>query len=69
MFWQQPSILARTYDVPLWSEQHFCLLEEMAASLAKIGQKAITVIAGEIPGKVGLIISSKTILRISMSIQ
>ncbi len=33
--WQQPSILARTYDVPLWSEQHFCLLEEMAASLAK----------------------------------
>lgn len=49
--WQQPSILARTYDVPLWSEQHFCLLEEMAASLAKIGQKAITVIAGEIPWK------------------
>ncbi|MUO32391.1 DUF4091 domain-containing protein [Enterococcus gallinarum] len=49
--WQQPSILARTYKVPLWSEEHFRLVEEMARSLADIGQKAVTVIAGEIPWK------------------
>jgi hypothetical protein len=50
-FWQQPSNLARSFDVPLWSEEHFRLLGEMASSLAAIGQKAVTVIAGEIPWK------------------
>lgn len=49
--WQQPSNLARTYDVSLWSDEHFRLIKEMAASLAKIGQKAVTVIAAEIPWK------------------
>ena len=49
--WQQPSNLARTFDVPLWSDAHFDLIKEMAESLAAIGQKAITVIAGEIPWK------------------
>ncbi|MBW9324820.1 DUF4091 domain-containing protein [Enterococcus casseliflavus] len=49
--WQQPSNLARTFDVPLWSDAHFDLIKEMAQSLAAIGQKAITVIAGEIPWK------------------
>jgi hypothetical protein len=49
--WQQPSNLARTYGVPLWGDEHFRLLKEMAESLAAIGQKAITVIAGEIPWK------------------
>ncbi|MEY8445272.1 DUF4091 domain-containing protein [Enterococcus ratti] len=49
--WQQPSNLARNYGVPLWSEAHFCLLQKMTESLAKIGQKAVTVIASEIPWK------------------
>ena len=49
--WQQPSNLARTFDVPLWSDAHFDLIKEMAESLAAIGQKAITVIAGDIPWK------------------
>ncbi|MBF8808132.1 MAG: DUF4091 domain-containing protein [Enterococcus lacertideformus] len=49
--WQQPSNLARSFQVPLWSDAHFQLIEEMAISLAKIGQKAVTVIAGEIPWK------------------
>lgn len=49
--WQQPSNLARSFQVPLWSEAHFKLIQEMADSLAKIGQKAVTVIAGEIPWK------------------
>lgn len=49
--WQQPSNLARSFQVPLWSHEHFELIKEMAISLAKIGQKAVTVIAGEIPWK------------------
>lgn len=49
--WQQPSNLARSFQVPLWSDAHFDLIQEMAESLAKIGQKAVTVIAGEIPWK------------------
>ncbi|MFP7306644.1 DUF4091 domain-containing protein [Enterococcus faecalis] len=49
--WQQPSNLARTFQVPLWSSEHFELIKEMAQSLAVLGQKAITVIVGEIPWK------------------
>ncbi|MDG4957512.1 DUF4091 domain-containing protein [Lactococcus lactis] len=49
--WQQPSNIARTFQVPLWSEEHFRLLDELAKSLAALGQKAITIIAGEIPWK------------------
>lgn len=49
--WQQPSNLARTYHVPMWSDRHFDLIAEMAEKLAALGQKAVTVIAGEIPWK------------------
>jgi hypothetical protein len=37
--------------VPLWSEAHFQLIKDMASSLATLGQKAVTVLAGEIPWK------------------
>ncbi|WP_430611742.1 DUF4091 domain-containing protein [Enterococcus sp. DIV0876] len=49
--WQQPSNLARTFQVPLWGDAHFQLIDQMAKLLADIGQKAVTVIAGEIPWK------------------
>lgn len=49
--WQQPSNLSRTFQVPLWSNQHFELIQTMASTLAELGQKNITVIAGEIPWK------------------
>lgn len=49
--WQQPSNLARTFHVPLWGEAYFGLIDQMADKLAAIGQKAVTVIAGEIPWK------------------
>lgn len=49
--WQQPSNLARTFHVPLWGDAHFGLVDQMADKLAAIGQKAVTVIAGEIPWK------------------
>lgn len=49
--WQQPSNLARTFQVPLWGEAHFELIDKMAKLLAEIGQKSVTIIAGEIPWK------------------
>ncbi|MGI6260431.1 MAG: glycoside hydrolase domain-containing protein [Acutalibacteraceae bacterium] len=47
--WQHSSNIARKHDVPLWSEAHFSVLKQYAASLAALGQKSITVIASEIP--------------------
>lgn len=47
--WQHTSNIARKHDVPLWSDRHFAVLEQYAASLAAIGQKSITVTASEIP--------------------
>ena len=47
--WQHPSNIARKHETPLWSDAHFAVLDRYAASLAALGQKAVTVIASEIP--------------------
>lgn len=47
--WQHPSNIARKHEVHLWSDEHFRVLEGYVKSLADLGQKAITVIASEIP--------------------
>jgi hypothetical protein len=47
--WQHPSNIARKHEVHLWSDEHFRVLEGYVNSLADLGQKAITVIASEIP--------------------
>lgn len=47
--WQHHTSLARTYEVPLWGEAHFALMERYAEKLAQIGQASITVIASEAP--------------------
>lgn len=47
--WQHPSNIARKHEVHLWSDEHFKVLEGYVNSLADLGQKAITVIASEIP--------------------
>lgn len=47
--WQHPSNIARKHEVHLWSDEHFKVLENYVKSLAELGQKAITVIASEIP--------------------
>lgn len=47
--WQHSSNIARKHDVLLWSDEHFRVLENYAASLAELGQKAVTVVATEIP--------------------
>lgn len=47
--WQHISNIARKHDVRLFSEEHFEIVEKYVKSLARLGQKAITVIASEIP--------------------
>lgn len=47
--WQHSSNIARKHDVPLWSDGHFAVLAQYAASLAALGQKSITIVASEIP--------------------
>lgn len=47
--WQHASAVARWHQVRLWSDEHFELLDNYLTSLAALGQKAVTVIAGEIP--------------------
>jgi len=47
--WQHCTSIARFHRVPLWSEAHFALVDRYYASLSKLGQKAVSVIAAEIP--------------------
>jgi hypothetical protein len=47
--WQHNTSIARYHHVPLWSDAHFDLIDRYFASLAELGQKAVTVIAAEIP--------------------
>ena len=47
--WQHLSNIARKHDVRLFSQSHFKVIEKYVESLARLGQKAITVIASEIP--------------------
>lgn len=47
--WQHPTAIARGHGVPLWGEAHWRLIEAYAAELARLGQKAITIIASDAP--------------------
>jgi hypothetical protein len=47
--WQHLSNIARKHEVILWSDEHFNVLERYVESLGALGQKAVTVIASEIP--------------------
>ena len=47
--WQHYTAIARYHRVPLWSDAHFDLIDRYMGSLAQLGQKALTVIAAEIP--------------------
>ncbi len=47
--WQHNSNIARKYDVRLWSDEHFAVIEKVVKSLAQLGQKSVTVCASEIP--------------------
>ncbi len=47
--WQHPSGIARGHGVPLWSERHWELIAAYGKELARLGQKAITIIASDCP--------------------
>ena len=47
--WQHSSIAANRCDVKIWSDEHFCVLEGIVESLAQLGQRAVTVVATEVP--------------------
>ncbi|MGL4736079.1 MAG: DUF4091 domain-containing protein [Cellulosilyticaceae bacterium] len=47
--WQHHTSLARTYEVPLWSDAHFDVMASHLKVLQELGQKAITVIVSDAP--------------------
>lgn len=47
--WQHNANIARRYQVPLWSDEHFAILDRYLHSLAQLGQKAVTAVVSEIP--------------------
>lgn len=47
--WQHLSNIARKHGTPLWSDEHFRVLEPYVASLAALGQKAVTLVVSEVP--------------------
>ncbi len=47
--WQHNSNLARYYGVDLWSDEHFEHIERAVATLARLGQKSVTVLLGDCP--------------------
>jgi len=47
--WQHSSNIARQYQIDLWSDEHFTLLERYLAVLSRLGQKVATLIVSEIP--------------------
>lgn len=47
--WQHPSNIARQFEVELWSDAHFRVLEACIETLSQLGQKAVTLIVSEIP--------------------
>lgn len=47
--WQHPSSLARRYNVPLFSDDHFYIIENFIKELSTAGQKTITIVASDFP--------------------
>ncbi len=47
--WQHLSNIARKHEVPLWSDDHFQVLENYVKSLGELGQKAVTLVVSEAP--------------------
>lgn len=45
--WQHPSNWSRMYNVPLWCDDHFKIIENYIEELASLGQKTITAIVSD----------------------
>ena len=50
--WQNPYAVARFYNVPLWSQEHFDLMRPSMKRLAEAGQKVITATVMQYPWNV-----------------
>lgn len=46
--WQHPSNIARQYEVELWSDEHFEILEKYCKSLGEVGVKSVSAIVSEV---------------------
>ena len=49
VIWQHPANIARHHGAPLFSDEHFRLLEEYTRTLSELGNVAATVTVGDIP--------------------
>ncbi len=47
--WQHNSNIARTFGVEPWSDEHFVEMEKVIATLSDLGQRSVTVVAGDCP--------------------
>ena len=47
--WQHLSNIARKHETPLWSDEHFAVLEQYVRSLGELGQKAVTLVVSQVP--------------------
>lgn len=47
--WQHNSNLARKAEVPLWSDEHFEVMERYVKTLGALGQKTVTLVMSEVP--------------------
>lgn len=46
--WMHPSNVARQYEVALWSDEHFSILDKYCKSLGELGVKSVTTIVSEV---------------------
>jgi hypothetical protein len=47
--WQHNSNIARKYEVSLWSDEHFAVIDAYLQSMGELGQKAVSLVVSEIP--------------------
>ena len=47
--WQHVSNISRQFEAPLFSEEHFALLEKCAESLGKLGNRYCTAVVSDVP--------------------
>ncbi|MFC5405833.1 DUF4091 domain-containing protein [Cohnella soli] len=47
--WQHHCNIARKYNMPLWSDGHFTVLNEYFQSMGQLGQKAVSCVVSDIP--------------------
>lgn len=47
--WQHHTAIARAHGVPLWSDEHFMLIDRYAETLGQLGQKCVSIVVSDVP--------------------